>query len=87
MVSGFQRVVLKQLAALKEGQKNILGELASVRELVSDFIASKTQAQQNYDFTTLPEFPLENEEQLDGLEAQLVIEDEYKLFVSIFVKQ
>lgn len=87
MVSGFQRVVLKQLAALKEGQKNILGELASVRELVSDFIASKTQAQQNYDFITLPEFPLENEEQLDGLEAQLVIEDEYKLFVSIFVKQ
>ncbi|OXA53106.1 hypothetical protein Fcan01_12544 [Folsomia candida] len=85
---GFQRVVLKELSAIKTSQKTILNKLESILQTLSragQGVELRTDEEEGDDFSTLPSFPLESENSLEQLDIQLAAEDERKLFVRYLV--
>ncbi|OXA60326.1 hypothetical protein Fcan01_05241 [Folsomia candida] len=85
---GFQRVVLKELSAIKTSQKSILNKLEVILQTLSragQGVELRTDEEAADDFSTLPSFPLESENSLEQLDIQLAAEDERKLFVRYLV--
>ncbi|OXA47267.1 hypothetical protein Fcan01_17786 [Folsomia candida] len=81
--AGFQRVVLKQLAILSQGQRQIAEDVAAIRDLLENQRSSSTSTNSDHlDFSSLPDFPLQTEAQLSDLEQQLILPDEKRLLVS-----
>ncbi|OXA44265.1 hypothetical protein Fcan01_20937 [Folsomia candida] len=81
--SGFNKVVLKHLAAIKTGQKSILEKLDLLlnnQNRIGVGLDLNTETEEP-DFSSLPIFPLESVDALEQLESQLAIDDERKLFV------
>ncbi|XP_035712003.1 uncharacterized protein LOC118437224 [Folsomia candida] len=80
---GFNKVVLKHLAAIKTGQKSILEKLDLIlnnQNRIGVGLDLNTETEEP-DFSSLPIFPLESVDALEQLESQLAIDDERKLFV------
>lgn len=81
--------MLKQLAILSQGQRQIAEDVAAIRDLLENQRSSSTSTNSDHlDFSSLPDFPLQTEAQLSDLEQQLILPDEKRLLViRIFVSQ